>query len=395
MAPSIQLYDDNDAFWDVLWHKIDRAEHLVMIATYDMDHKTVAGITMQKLINAAKRGVKVYVVIDDLNFYVDKTLMQQLVDAGGICINNSPFAFWQRHFIRSNGRVSRFFRRNHQKVKLVDDTQFVGSLNIADAYSGVRYGDGAFRDLNAMAEGYSTQGARNFFRDMLLRNVKYHKGILNEQRIRDEFQQFEATFSSVPESNEFAFLVEQPPKKLEISRAVIDMCSEAETSIRIIQPYVQPIEELEDVLVKALERGVTVEIVSARLRDQPAYKCLLNSDLFAKLKLKGAVIYEEPFKYLHMKAIEVDEGRILTMGSFNQDHWSFYCNNEANLYYRRERPSPNAQQMHEQFLRTFSQLKRESRLVNFEEGYSLGGYFEVTFWKLVLGVSHFIANNRR
>jgi hypothetical protein len=65
-----------------------------MIATYDMDHKTVAGITMQKLINAARRGVRVYVIIDDLNFYVDKTLMKELVDAGGICINNSPFAYW-------------------------------------------------------------------------------------------------------------------------------------------------------------------------------------------------------------------------------------------------------------------------------------------------------------
>ncbi len=95
-------------------------------------------------------------------------------------------------------------------------------------------------------------------------------------------------------------------------------------------------------LANALDRGVTVEIVSARLRDQPAYKCLLNSDLFAKLKLKGAVIHEEPFKYLHMKAIEVDDGRILTMGSFNQDHWSFYCNNEANLYFKRERDSLNA-----------------------------------------------------
>lgn len=127
-----------------------------MIATYDMDHKTVAGITMQKLINAAKRGVSVYLIIDDLNFYVDKELMKQLVEAGGICINNSPFAFWQRHFIRSKGHVQRFFRRNHQKVKLVDDTQFVGSLNIGDAYSGIRYGEGAFRDLNAIAEGYST-----------------------------------------------------------------------------------------------------------------------------------------------------------------------------------------------------------------------------------------------
>ena len=53
-------------------------------------------------------------------------------------------------------------------------------MNIADAYSGVRYGDGAFRDLNAVAQGYSTKGARDFFRDILLRNVKYHSDILNE-----------------------------------------------------------------------------------------------------------------------------------------------------------------------------------------------------------------------
>jgi phosphatidylserine/phosphatidylglycerophosphate/cardiolipin synthase-like enzyme len=25
MEPRIQLYDDNDAFWDLLWYKIDRA----------------------------------------------------------------------------------------------------------------------------------------------------------------------------------------------------------------------------------------------------------------------------------------------------------------------------------------------------------------------------------
>ena len=114
-----------------------------MIATYDMDHKTVAGITMQKLINAAKRGVKVYVIIDDLNFFVDKTLMAELVEAGCICTNNSPFSHWERHFTRPKGRVQHFFRRTNQKVKLVDDTQFVRSLNIGDAYSGVRYENGA------------------------------------------------------------------------------------------------------------------------------------------------------------------------------------------------------------------------------------------------------------
>jgi len=32
-----------------------------------------------------------------------------------------------------------------------------------------------------------------------------------------------------------------------------------------------------------------------------------------------------------MKAIEIDDGKKMTLGSFNQDHWSFYCNNEANI----------------------------------------------------------------
>jgi hypothetical protein len=67
----VRIYDNNDKFWDLLWHKIDRSENLVMIATYDMDHKTIAGITIQKMINAANRGVKCYLIIDDLNFYVD------------------------------------------------------------------------------------------------------------------------------------------------------------------------------------------------------------------------------------------------------------------------------------------------------------------------------------
>ena len=42
----VRVYEDNDRFWDLLWHKIDIAKHCVVIATYDMDHKTVAGITL-------------------------------------------------------------------------------------------------------------------------------------------------------------------------------------------------------------------------------------------------------------------------------------------------------------------------------------------------------------
>lgn len=58
----------------------------------------------------------------------------------------------------------------------------------------------------------------------------------------------------------------------------------------------------------------------------------MNSDLFKELIDKGAKIYEEPYKYLHMKAVDVDDGKYFTIGSLNQDHCSFYQNNEANVY---------------------------------------------------------------
>lgn len=114
------------------------------------------------------------------------------------------------------------------------------------------------------------------------------------------------------------FLIEEPPEKTEVTKAVLDMIKEAKTCIRIIQPYVQNVEELEDLLVEAMEkRGVSVEIVTARIRDQPVYRSFLNSALFRYLQAHGAKVYEEPYKYLHMKAIEVDNGKYITIGSLN------------------------------------------------------------------------------
>lgn len=117
--PKVRIYEDNDKFWDLLWEKIDRSKHYICIATYDMDHKSVAGVTLQKITNAAKRGVRVYLVIDDLNYYADKEAVRKLEEAGGICIRNNPFTNWRLHFL--GGKISRFFNRNHQKVKIVDD----------------------------------------------------------------------------------------------------------------------------------------------------------------------------------------------------------------------------------------------------------------------------------
>ena len=92
----------------------------------------------------------------------------------------------------------------------------------------------------------------------------------------------------------------------------------------------QRIKPLEEELLRALDRGVQIEVVTSRKRDQPCYGTFLNSDFFGDLLRRGATVCEEPNRYLHMKAYAVDDDYV-SVGSFNQDKWSFYCNNEANV----------------------------------------------------------------
>ena len=140
------VFEDSDKFWDLFWHRIDRAKRLVLVTTYDMDHKMVAGITIEKMVRAQGRGCQTILIIDDLNFYASREGMEKLRQAGGIVIKNNPFGLARKHW--QDGHYYRFFNRNHQKVMLVDDFIFCGSLNVADPYTGTRYGDGSFRDLN-------------------------------------------------------------------------------------------------------------------------------------------------------------------------------------------------------------------------------------------------------
>lgn len=136
-----------------------------------MDHKLIAGITMQKLTNAAQRGVRSILIIDDLNYYASQKAIKKLRDAGAIVIRNNPLEKWHEHII--DGRYQKFFNRNHQKIMLVDHHVFCGSLNVADPYSGSRYGDSTFRDLNIILRNQDAKSVRAFFLDLLLQNEQY------------------------------------------------------------------------------------------------------------------------------------------------------------------------------------------------------------------------------
>lgn len=71
-----------------------------------------------------------------------------------------------------------------------------------------------------------------------------------------------------------------------MSHAILEMIKKAEKNIKIIQPYVTNVDEIEDLLIEASrDRNIDIEIVTARVRDQPVYRTFLNSYLFRRIFL--------------------------------------------------------------------------------------------------------------
>jgi cardiolipin synthase len=328
-SQKIELIADSDKYWDKLWSKIDKAKKHIFIITYDVDNKAIANITLLKLIQAANRGVKVVFISEHINYYLKKSVETRLKESGVIILKpNSLFNIFKH--VRENN-LKKFFNRTHQKVTLVDEDVFVGSLNISSDYSGIHYGSYKFIDLNVYVK-----------KTICLNKIlSFFKGIIDdclpemteEEKldIENYFKNYE--LNSAENSQNFEafeeFLEEKPPMKSEIQDNVYDLLDSANESIVVIQPYYTNLKRVEDILVRAAERGVKVKVITAEKRDQMAYKFLYNSDLFSRLLRHNVQVYEYLDKYLHMKLYYVDN-KFANLGSFNNDVTSFVLNNEAN-----------------------------------------------------------------
>ena len=161
----LKFYENTDKFLDLLWDDIDSAKELVCLVTYEMDHKLVSHITVNKLVNAARRGVPVYLIIEDLNCYVDRAQVRRLEAAGATVLRNNPFRNFYYH-LAPIFHPRRIFNRTHQKTMLVDGNVYCGSINIAQRYTSIKYGTRAFRDLSIICRGTSSGECARSAREM-------------------------------------------------------------------------------------------------------------------------------------------------------------------------------------------------------------------------------------
>lgn len=227
----------------------------------------------------------------------------------------------------------KFFKRDHQKLVLVDDHVFIGSSNIGADYGGPRYGNDSFLDLNLRLQGYCVEKLYHLIEELLF-GKKSHLETFSpsgwkKRRLLREFAQVKSFRDADyvrPRSHDL--LASKFGKSSAIQNDLFDNIARAQRKIVLLAPYF--FDSVLDFLplVEALERGVEVEILTAQRRDINCYKSLHNRFLFKRLIDAGAKVFEYPDKFLHAKAFLFDD-RVLHVGSFNLDGWSFKNNTGA------------------------------------------------------------------
>ena len=181
------------------------------------------------------------------------SLVKKLQQNGGIVIK--PNSILENWFLL---RFAKAANRYHQKVKLIDNDIFIGSLNSNNDYTGIKYGEYKYIDLSLyMKNSPCVDKVASFFVNIVKANSPKTHMVESQSASTDRYERF---------------LEETPPYKSEISDAIVDMLENAKESITIVQSYYMNIPKIEEILIRALKRGVKVEIITAQKRDQLSYR---------------------------------------------------------------------------------------------------------------------------
>jgi cardiolipin synthase len=321
-ANDVTLLESGTAFFPALLAAIDAARYDVLFETYIWAEDAVGDKVKDALIRAARRGVKVRVVVDW--FGTGHRVATRL----GVA-----FAEANVHYRVFNQWFRRGVSRSHRKISVIDrEIAFVGGINVNDDmfcdYDPEKPLPAPRWDFAVEVRGplvatihheAQTQWARVGHMNLIRR-----LGLFREMR-RQPLGLGERPMQA-------AFVVRDNLRnRRTIQRAYLQALGRARRSVLIANPYFAPGRKLREALARAARRGVDVRLIIGvgefRMQDMVAHS------FYPKLLAAGVKVYEYRKTQLHAKVAVVDDDWA-TVGSSNYDGLSLFVNQEANVVVR-------------------------------------------------------------
>jgi cardiolipin synthase len=306
LANQVKILRSGDEYFDVLLNRIRSAKFEIQIQVYIFHDDDIGKEIMQELILATKRGVSVYLLLDDYGSQeLGKDSIFQLKQAG---VKIRWYAPLKKSFYLQMGL------RLHHKIIVIDQNwASCGGINLADHYCHLPNNE-TWLDFAFSVEG-------EIVLDLLEVCNKYWKNIPIL-----ESKNFSTNISNVPmkliENNWFR-------SRLAISNYYKYQIRNAQKEIIIMAGYFLPGPILKRALKRAAKRGVNVKIIVGGNSDIGLMKNAIR--FFYTDLLKSEVeLYEWNPSVLHAK-LGMFDGKTMTIGSYNLISLSDYGSIECNL----------------------------------------------------------------
>lgn len=260
---------------------------------------------------AAQRGIHVSLIYDSIGcFDTPSSFFQALHLAGVECLPFNKPAFTRLHWLDI---------RDHRKMVVIDGhTAFLGGLNVGDEYSG--FGDSLerWRDVGIRLDGPAALELQRLFHETWQREA----GVAIKQQPEQ---------TTLPAGDADVIIVNgSPHHNRPLIRNSFRLAMVGATrSIRIITPYFVPGPRVARSLLRAVQRGVRVQIILPSISDVPVVQMMSRAYLKPLLE-HGVDIFTRQGTILHAKVMLIDS-RWATLGSANLDYRSFHRNFEINV----------------------------------------------------------------
>lgn len=316
---SVELFNDGHKLYEVVIEEILKSKVFVHIEVYILRDDALGTRIKDALIDRAKAGLEVRVLIDYMGSKkISKKYIQELESSG------VKFAFFMPHISRQINY------RNHRKVIVLDGKiGFIGGFNIGDEYLGLDPKMGYWRDTHMKVKGEILYPLQDVFaNDWDLATRKNKK--LNENLFGEKY------FPHITES-ERAELTHFRMQLVYSGLDTVGKCiffqyfyhiSNAKNRIWFTTPYLILPETIRSALKMAAYSGIDVRIIIPNRIDHKSAFVGTRGNV-EELLTAGVRIFAYDNGFIHAKVMIVDTG-IASVGTANMDIRSLLVNYEVN-----------------------------------------------------------------
>jgi cardiolipin synthase len=307
---SIVALRNGDEIFPPMLEAIERAERSIDFETFVYWHGDIARRFGEALSDAARRGVRVRVLLDAVGAMPMPDEIRNILEESPAEVRDfHPPATWKFWTVD---------HRTHRKVLVCDDEGFTGGVGIAEEWTGDARNPDEWRDTHVHLKGPGVEMLRATFLGHWLETAGPEGG----PAVRAALARRDGAPVPAAEGEAAGQAAIQLVRSTggdtwtDVQTLVRVLIASAQERIRIATAYFVPEPELVALFRDAVADGVEVEILHPGPHTDHRIAQLGGESLYAELLDAGVRIFRYQPTMFHTKAITVD-GVLSTIGSAN------------------------------------------------------------------------------